>query len=43
MKNRSMALKEADFHVKIVRFVMDHQPPIVACEFVDFQAVDSTR
>jgi hypothetical protein len=30
-----MASKKVDLHVKIVRFVMDHQPPIVACESVD--------
>src|SRR5437764_8117537 len=30
-----MASKTADLRVQIVRFVMDHQPPIVACEFVD--------
>jgi hypothetical protein len=24
-----------DLHVQIVRFVLDHQPPIVACEVVD--------
>jgi len=30
-----MASQTANLHVQIVRFVMDHQPPIVACEFVD--------
>jgi len=30
-----MASQKADLHVQIVRFVMDHQPPIVACELVD--------
>ena len=30
-----MTSKKADLHVEIVRFVMDCQPPIVACEFVD--------
>ena len=30
-----MATQIADLHVQIVRFVMDHQPPIVACELVD--------
>ena len=24
-----------ELHVKIVRFVLDHQPPIVGCEVVD--------
>jgi hypothetical protein len=27
--------QKADLHVQIVRFIMDHQPPIVAGEFVD--------
>lgn len=30
-----MAAQIADLHIQIVRFVMDHQPPIVACEFRD--------
>ena len=30
-----MASQIADLHVQIVGFIMDHQPPIVACEFVD--------
>jgi hypothetical protein len=30
-----MASPTANLHVQIVRFVIDHQPPIVACEFVD--------
>jgi hypothetical protein len=30
-----MEARIADLHVQIVRFVMDHQPPIVACEFLD--------
>jgi hypothetical protein len=30
-----MASTAVDLQVQIVRFVMDHQPPIVACEFID--------
>ncbi len=30
-----MAPQTADLNVQIVRFVLDHQPPIVACELVD--------
>jgi hypothetical protein len=30
-----MASQTANLHVQIVRFIVDHQPPIVACEFVD--------
>jgi hypothetical protein len=30
-----MASQIADLQIQIVRFVMDHQPPIVACELVD--------
>ena len=30
-----MASQTVDLQVQIVRFVLDHQPPIVACEFVD--------
>lgn len=30
-----MASEIADLHVRIVRFVMDHQPPIVACDLAD--------
>ena len=30
-----MAPQMADLNVQIVGLIMDHQPPIVACEFVD--------
>jgi hypothetical protein len=30
-----MAAQTVDLRVQIVRFVLDHQPPIVACEVVD--------
>jgi hypothetical protein len=30
-----MTSQTVDLHVQIARFVMDHQPPIVACELVD--------
>jgi hypothetical protein len=37
-----MAVQIADLHVQIVRFVMDHQPPIVACEFLDAGSLTHT-
>ena len=30
-----MASQMADLNVQIVGLITDHQPPIVACEFVD--------
>lgn len=30
-----MVSQMAELHVQIVRFIIDHQPPNVACEFVD--------
>jgi hypothetical protein len=32
-----VAAQHPELSVAIIRFVMDHQPPIVACEFADAQ------
>ena len=37
-----MAPQMADLNVQIVGLIMDHQPPIVACEFVDAASLTHT-